>query len=323
MWTELVGAACLAITATDSDGATPQPGTIDSSGSSGESEYDTPTQPESGRPHEEGGHMTDSGQSELHNVILNWAASQTEDALRLDLSAPPGTPVYPVVAGWLQRTLEHGRSLCRVNGENPAEFIVTTTRKNGHVVLRFLRSSEQSDEPAAGISAVDDSDLCLSAAGETPSDAPVSGRWLLHDGSRIGMELRFDVPKDSSGPQHDATGDAPSGSPRVLIVEQQQAMAELLGGMIGSLGYDSETSSKPGAKADLAIVDVSSDTPDPWAPARELREQNPDLRILLLIGADTSDLPDDLPGDRLLRIPFQIEELQESLEALRSVSVST
>jgi len=267
--------------------------------------------------------------SELHNVIIDWAAGQTEDALRLDLTAPPGLAVYPPVAGWLRSTLERGRSQCRIGEQNPAEFIVSTMRKNGHVVLRFLRSSEKAADQSAAISAVEDSDLCMNSSGaDSPEVPPVSGRWLLHDGSRVGMELRFDVPPAESEPADHLPESEISDediAPCVLIIEPQIEMAELLAGMLDSLGYDSvhtmvglsDFDVEP--EFDLAVIDASHDSHDPWEPARQLREEHPDIPILLLIGAETNDLPDELPCDRLLRIPFQIEELQESIESLLAV----
>ncbi|MBD3297456.1 MAG: response regulator, partial [candidate division Zixibacteria bacterium] len=268
---------------------------------------------------------------DLHNVILNWAAHQTEDALRLDLTAQPSITVDE---HWLRDTLEHGRQSCRGAESLGGEFIVSTLRQNGHTVVRLVRGGEQTEPEHDNVAAVEDTELITETAspGDAPEDnehdSPVSGRWLVRDGNRIGMELRFSHTLMDDDQRAEVENQQVTGHVRtVLVADDDNAMVELLTGMIDSLGNDALTASNRDVAqeqlrvqdVDVVIINAGMGGGTGWNVARWFKDANPQLPVVLVVGAETMSVPDDFPGDWMLRLPFQIDELRECLDALTTV----
>ncbi|GAB4322466.1 MAG: hypothetical protein Kow0074_14020 [Candidatus Zixiibacteriota bacterium] len=268
---------------------------------------------------------------DLHNVILNWAAHQTEDALRLDLTAQPGITVDE---SWLRNTLEHGRQICRESGGLGGELIVSTHRQNGHTVLRLLRGGESSENEQSTIAAVEDTELItdstddLEPSSGTDHDSPVSGRWLVRDGNRIGMELRFSHHSSETDQHADAENQQVARRLRtVLVTDDDDSMVELVTGMLDSLGDDALTAANRDQAqdqlrahdVDAVIINASMGGGTGWNVARWFKDANPQLPVVLVVGAETMSIPDDFPGDWMLRLPFQIDELRECLDSLMTV----
>lgn len=264
--------------------------------------------------------------SELHHAVIQWAADQLDDAFNLDLTARPGVPVN---GHWLRKALERGRASCRQSSQPRVEFDVSTMNENGWTVLRLIRSGESAADADADIAAVEDSDLTASAAPEhddtpNPIDVPVSGRWLLHGDSTVGMELRFTTKHlEERGQPPSSDHDLMTDS-RILVVNDRASMGELLIGMVDALGGQTFTASEfeqaqqqiASADIDMAVVDTTMADDAGWRIARRLVDSNPQIPVLLIIGADTVSIPDDAPGHWILRMPFQIEELRNCLEGV-------
>lgn len=267
-------------------------------------------------------------ESELHHAVIQWAADQIDDAFNLDLTARPGVPVD---GGWLRRALERGRSSCRQSNQPRVEFDVSTMNENGWTVLRLIRSSESSPGAGSGIAAVEDSDLSASASqtdsttSEREPIIPVSGRWLLHGGSTIGMELRFTTKHlDEPGTKNSIPSQNLTSDSTILVINDRESMGELLTGMIEALGGQTFTAGDferaqeqiASNEIHIAVVDTTMADDSGWRIARRLVESNPQIPVLLIIGSDTVSIPDDAAGHWLLRMPFQIDELRECLEGV-------
>lgn len=268
---------------------------------------------------------------DLNNVILGWAAAQTEDALYLDLSSRSKIEVEP---SWLKALLDRGRRLCRSSDPEGSEFSVLTVSNNGRTTLRLIRSTAGGASLPPDVTSVDDSDLAgmhVSSQGTVAggSDAhttpgmQVGGRWLIRDGDRLGLELLFECrPTEAPDPVADPQIVDPPPIREILVVNFQSAMNELVVSMLESLGYQVRS-----ADVSIAIDQVSphstglaivAATPDPggWDFARQLKESAPSIPVIVVTGDE--HLPDiaETACDQIMRIPFQIEELQNVIGRL-------
>lgn len=310
------------VVATDEDEVEEQP--VMASTEEAEEEQVATVSDESGVFSDEPPHIPPA---ELHHAVIQWAADQLDDAFNLDLTARPGVPVN---SHWLRRALERGRASCRQSSQPRVEFDVSTMNENGWTVLRLIRSSESSPDGDADIAAVEDSDLSASSAPERETapeltDIPVSGRWLLHGGSTVGMELRFTTRHlEQQEAQTASSGQNLTAESRILVVNDSESMGELLIGMIEALGGQAVTAEAfeqaqheiASNEIDIAVVDTTMNDDAGWLIARRLVESNPQIPVLLIIGADTVSIPDDAAGHWILRMPFQMEELRECLEGV-------
>ena len=267
---------------------------------------------------------------DLNSVILGWAAAQTEDALHLDLSARSKIEVEP---SWLKTLLDRGRRLCRDNEMEGSEFSVLTLGDNGRTTLRLIRSSLIGAALPADVTAVDDSDLTgmqvsdRNASASAPHTAPemhVGGRWLIRDGDRLGLELLFDsTPHEApipAAPDAEIMEHPPIHE--IVLVNFQSAMNDLIVSMLESLGHHVQSADVPNSMemitpqvTDLAIVAATPDA-NGWEFAGALKEFMPTLPVIVVTGDEAPPESADAASDLILRIPFQIEELQRAIERL-------
>jgi len=123
-----------------------------------------------------------------------------------------------------------------------------------------------------------------------------------------------------------------SDVPSILIVDSNEGFAMMLQGGLEQDGEYQATVTTGGDEArqalsadtfDLAIVDLGVDDPDGPTVARSLRQQQPDLRLMLIPLED--DLPSelsDLDIQGILPKPFFLPDLPESINEALSKSVS-
>ena len=267
---------------------------------------------------------------ELNNVILDWAAGQTEDALRLDLSARSRVAVD---RSWLREVLDRGCRLCRGAEPQGGEFSVSTESHNGRTVLRLIRSSGEHGQAPSDITGVDDTDLTAmqvndqggSESGrrlQSGDTGAVSARWLIHGGDRLGLELHFSsVPAGAASvmipadvPDRDRTFD-------IMVVNFQNAMNELVVGMLEALGHRARSVDLASARdlvvsQEFGLVIVSA-TPEQagWEFARWMKNTIPASPVIV-VSDDVPATPEGVSCDQMLRIPFQIEELDEAITGL-------
>ncbi len=277
--------------------------------------------------------------TELNHVILNWAATQTEDALRLDLSARSDMPVE---GPWLLRVLEHGRHMCRATDPSANEFAVSTRSDSGHTILRLVRSGEAPPPTDMELAAVGDTIFTdhdaphsRSAMAIRPAALfPVIARWLTRDGDRLGLELLFDDPSQvedpvfgKSTPGRDVRpvrSENPAQPLEVLVFDYARSVGDLIVGMLESLGHkawltDEEDDAQLHAVdhyIDLAIINTTAPEDMGWQLAGWLREEAGSVPIVILSDDRADDLSDDPRCDHLLQIPFPIDELRDCLARL-------
>lgn len=118
---------------------------------------------------------------------------------------------------------------------------------------------------------------------------------------------------------------------RVLVVEDEEAVAQFIARALDMQGHDLEVAEDgaagwklaTGQVFDLVITDIRLPMLDGIALAMALGEERPDLPILLMTGFSdkfhgTSDLHDLCVG--LLVKPFTLAELQDAVEAALAAS---
>jgi CheY-like chemotaxis protein len=191
-----------------------------------------------------------------------------------------------------------------------------------------MRGSEAAENEASDVASVEDSDLTAAPEEVEESEIPVSGRWLVRDGSRIGMELRFS--HTVAHLDSDIEIEQQEGSHRqrtVLITDDDDSMVELLTGMIDSLGDDTLTAADRDRAqerlrnhdVDVVVISAGMGGGTGWNVARWFKDANPQLPVVLVVGAETMTIPDDVPCDRVLCLPFQLDELRDCLDTLTVV----
>jgi len=118
------------------------------------------------------------------------------------------------------------------------------------------------------------------------------------------------------------------GRGRVLLVEDDHSVAEMVSEMLRELGYRCERAENADAALDLLEADgkfdiVFSDMVMPGeldgrALAREVRERLPGMGVLLTSGFSAAAAQASAEGFQVLAKPYQIEALGEALEVARS-----
>jgi CheY-like chemotaxis protein len=109
---------------------------------------------------------------------------------------------------------------------------------------------------------------------------------------------------------------------RVLVVDDELGVRELLQSLLRHLGHTSEGASC-GAEAlrkieqaefDLFFADLHMPVMKGDELAREIKRRKPGATVVLITGGE---LPGPLPEiDRLLRKPFSLAELQDTISSL-------
>ncbi len=117
------------------------------------------------------------------------------------------------------------------------------------------------------------------------------------------------------------------GTGRVLVVDDDEDIRELVTDILRDVGYDVEAASD-GAEAilkvgetlyDLVVTDLGMPGVSGWDVARETRAAQPDVRILLLTGWGATLDQDEVERngiDRTLKKPFEMNELLRVIQDL-------
>ena len=118
-----------------------------------------------------------------------------------------------------------------------------------------------------------------------------------------------------------------SADPRVLIIEDDDAIAEMLADIVGDLGCETRVARDLGQldaafAPDLVISDLVIDRPRPAAArdyAEALRRRFGTVPLLLLTGHSwIAEHRADLPVDGLILKPFDIDALSQQIRQLSS-----
>jgi signal transduction histidine kinase len=146
-------------------------------------------------------------------------------------------------------------------------------------------------------------------------------------GTTVTMLLpRSDGAAAGDAPGADAIAGASSLDRRVLLIEDDDALAGLIGEMLGELGCtltrrgsaDEALDAFERGEVDVVITDmVMPGGRDGLDLARELRRRWPDLPVLLMTGYSSAANSAAEEGFHVLRKPFTIPELAACLGAMR------
>jgi len=161
------------------------------------------------------------------------------------------------------------------------------------------------------------------------SGGHVKVRSRLWEGTRIilhlprASSLPLAAAVEASAPAIQVPG--PKGERRILLVEDNDEVAELAGQMLEGLGFTvRRAESAPSALAQLenghAADLVFSDVVMPGGMsgielARELARRRPGLPVVLTSGFSDGQRDGDAEGLRLLRKPYRLDELEAALAA--------
>jgi CheY-like chemotaxis protein len=142
----------------------------------------------------------------------------------------------------------------------------------------------------------------------------------LADGARV-FFLRFD---------RGAIAEEPSmESFRILAIDDQEIIRELLTGMLDQLGYQVDvcSSGQEGLRLfdnggyDLVITDIGLPDLDGWQVAAKIRERQPGIPIIMISGwglGQEVERANRMGIDFVLPKPFRLENLSELVEKVRS-----
>ncbi|HBZ01563.1 MAG TPA: hypothetical protein DEO84_09625, partial [candidate division Zixibacteria bacterium] len=186
----------------------------------------------------------------------------------------------------------------------------------------------------------DNGNISLELKGESLSKAPKVGEkpaWL----TEIEGRLECSRVEDNKGQEVDTwrlsfplkrqTGAKPRPveAPKVLAVDSQEVIRELLTGMLSSLGYDATVVStsddafvifkanlEAGKPFNYVIADYGLDKISGLELARELKSLDPDIFFLLISGWGLTPDPQNASRagiDMMLKKPFRMEQLAEIL----------
>ncbi|HUU44550.1 MAG TPA: response regulator, partial [Acidobacteriota bacterium] len=261
----------------------------------------------------------------LHDALIAWVADQQKDGWRLELSA---SRVPPVASGWLTGILDRGHQSCRANGgDQNNEFLIATETTNGRTTLRLVNThtfdSGDPDFPEHR----DDRTLDGDAAATTEMP-PVAGRWLVSGERYLGLEMIFENQPEAESEERVSweNGTSPEDDDRlnILIADSEEAMRELLVGMLETLGHDavgardSQDACRYFEAQQFDVVVVNADMPQRSgiALAEWVKSGAPHVPVILVTEEGCDDPSFNGIADCMLRKPFRLDQLQECLESV-------
>jgi CheY-like chemotaxis protein len=142
--------------------------------------------------------------------------------------------------------------------------------------------------------------------------------------------LRF----PSSAPPGEVIRGQESQKPRILAIDDQEMIRELLASMLQELKYPHKicADGNEGVKAfkedhyDILITDLGLPDIDGWEVARRTRNINPDLPVIVITGwgVKTKQVKDNRDlADYVLAKPFRMEQLEELIKKASVAKAST
>jgi GAF domain-containing protein len=158
------------------------------------------------------------------------------------------------------------------------------------------------------------------------------GRIAVESEERRGSTFRLTFPVASLPPEPPAPlGPLPvaAASLRVLVVDDEERVAAVLGDMLTSLGHRVEVAST-GREAierfdaegfDLVLTDLAMPEMTGWEVARAIKDRAPAVRIVLVSGFGVEVSPADLRAhgvDLVLPKPLGLQDIETALSVARS-----
>ena len=142
------------------------------------------------------------------------------------------------------------------------------------------------------------------------------------------LTLKLPLSESSPRPQQVQVRVARKAGPRILAIDDQQMILDLLSGIGESLGIRLTAVVDPvqgirlfkREKYDIVMVDLAMGSASGWDVAREIKELSPQTPIILMTGWGLDLNPDQTAAkgiDFTLQKPFKIEQLSEVIEKAR------
>lgn len=147
------------------------------------------------------------------------------------------------------------------------------------------------------------------------------------------LSLRAAAPTRRDPELEETTASSDSEAPRILAIDDQSMILELLSAMCETLGYAIDTFESPTEALeafenigyDIVITDVAMPELSGWDVARRIRETNAETYLIFITGWREGLKDDDLDAlgvDQVLHKPFRLEQLSEALEKACSAQLS-
>jgi CheY-like chemotaxis protein len=257
--------------------------------------------------------------STLHEALLLWVSHQDNDEWHLELMAQDNPTVD---ADWLSDSLTEVQATCR-NGSDwrSVSFAVRTQSAEGGTLLLIGRLSGIGDSPES-----------LVRGGWVVESGMPATRWLYRGDEPVGIEIRFaDAPLE----EPDATAYEEQGQIafEILIVDDQEEMREVLGGMLSGLGH--HVSSALTAQEAYArfvsepfdLVLISGDLPQQEGYAlaqwvKSHRSETPAVLVIDLAVNDSFAALEEFHADAILTKPFDMPQLQECIARVMAAAAT-
>ncbi|MEM6702991.1 MAG: response regulator [Acidobacteriota bacterium] len=147
-------------------------------------------------------------------------------------------------------------------------------------------------------------------------------------GTEITVLLPASAGSERERPREETPSSAEHAGGQLLIVDDQDAVREVVGRMAERLGFDVAAAHDGDEALELAdeldhyaaaIVDVAMPRRDGYSVLEALRERNPSFPVILISGYSTErerDRQTNDPHMRFLQKPFSAEALSQTLDAL-------
>ena len=188
----------------------------------------------------------------------------------------------------------------------------------GRVFEPFFTTKERGQGTGLGLSQV--YGFTRASGGDVRIDSTVG------EGTTVSLLLPRSQ-KPLTGRARTAEAELPRGEGRVLLVEDDEGVASLVGEMLSELGYEPVRAAsaaealrllEAGKPFDLVFSDmVMPGEMDGIALAREITARRPGLPIVLTTGFSEAAAAANQDGLRLLVKPYRIDQLAAELQAAR------
>jgi CheY-like chemotaxis protein len=159
--------------------------------------------------------------------------------------------------------------------------------------------------------------------------------WITEAGGQVSLvedemagrslTLRFPIPRSAKKGW--------KKSLKILAIDDQEIIRDLLVNMFGSAGHEVTTAERGEEgiakfkiqRFDLVVTDLSMPDLSGWEVAREVKKLRPDMPVVLITGwgqnLDEEKLKES-GVDRIVAKPFRIEQLMKTVEELLSKPVA-
>jgi CheY-like chemotaxis protein len=271
-----------------------------------------------------------AGQHRDINRLLDEVAEAERENLAADLTPLPEVRVdSEKLKGFLREVIHE----LMTKGASNALSLKTDT-DNQYVYIRLLsRNPEARHDSITGVSfgQIFRSDFSRLEESLSPSDLG----WITEAGGQVSLvedevagrslTLRFPIPK--------AAKKGWKRSLKILAIDDQEIIRDLLVNMFGSAGHKVTTAERGEEgiakfkiqRFDLVVTDLSMPDLSGWEVAREVKKLRPEMPVVLITGWGQNLDEEKLKTsgvDRVVTKPFRIEQLMKTVEELLSKSVT-